>query len=283
MHRSGALPALQAHGRARRPLRICPTAWRTCCLMHAADSLSSLGGCMKVDDAGLWSPNHRYHLVVQGDGNIVLYNGLQSIIQNAIWSTKTTGSGSANVLCMQGDGNLVVYTRSGVAKWSSKTVRGSALGPYTLRLQDDGNLVIYSSTNAIWATNTAASSPPPPSPPPVRNGHKGQSPLHPLLCTSNHDRLRSARRGGLRRSPWPPPLLWPASLSVRAGCMSECLHDCASPPERRWLDRRLMLMLRSCIQLATACRTGFAPPACLPSLRLGLCGSTAAGRHRPQV
>lgn len=90
--------------------------------------------------------NGAYMLIVQNDGNLVLYfNGV------AKWSSGTVGSGSNNSLIMQGDGNLVLYSSSGKVLWASGT-KGS--GNY-LQIQDDGNLVIYNSSNtSLWATNT---------------------------------------------------------------------------------------------------------------------------------
>jgi hypothetical protein len=55
-------------------------------------------------------------LVVQGDGNLVLY-GSSGV---ALWSTRTNGT-SGNRLVVQGDGNLVLYGSSGVALWSTRT------------------------------------------------------------------------------------------------------------------------------------------------------------------
>ena len=89
----------------------------------------------------LWSPRTApYELVMQGDGNLVLYQG-----GTALWATYS--SGSANYLVMQGDGNLVVYNSSGVAQWDSGT---SGSGFYA-EVQSDSNFVIYSSSNlAEW-------------------------------------------------------------------------------------------------------------------------------------
>jgi len=92
----------------------------------------------------LYSPNHSYRLIMQGDGNLVLYHG-----GSALWSSKTNGHDGANAV-MQGDGNFVVY-QSGHALWNSHTDHH---GGAKLDMQDDGNLVIRESGHAIWATGT---------------------------------------------------------------------------------------------------------------------------------
>jgi hypothetical protein len=87
----------------------------------------------------LWSPNGAYEVVMQGDGNLVLYqNG------SALWATYTSGD---NHLAMQTDGNLVVYNSSGVAQWNS----GTSGSNFYAVIQVDSNFVIYSPTNgAQW-------------------------------------------------------------------------------------------------------------------------------------
>ena len=95
-------------------------------------------------DQALTSPNLSYKLVLQGDGNLVLYSG-----SRALWSTGTVGS-RADRLVMQGDGNLVLYSGSR-ALWSTGTVGSRA---DRLVMQGDGNLVLYSPSRAVWATGT---------------------------------------------------------------------------------------------------------------------------------
>ncbi|WP_216838948.1 hypothetical protein [Caulobacter sp. S45] len=94
----------------------------------------------------MWSQDGRYELVLQGDGNLVLYGP-----SGALWSSATSGTQAA-YLVMQGDGNLVLYDVQSKALWSSQT-SGNA-GAY-LALQTDGNLVVYSASNAaVWNTGT---------------------------------------------------------------------------------------------------------------------------------
>lgn len=103
-------------------------------------------------DETLWagqyilSNNVLYALVMQGDGNLVLYgNGMQPL-----WSSGTAGSG-ANRVVMQSDGNLVLYTSDDKAVWNSRT---NGRGSSTLYMQDDGNAVVYSSSGSTWNSHT---------------------------------------------------------------------------------------------------------------------------------
>jgi hypothetical protein len=93
------------------------------------------------------TPKGNYHLELQRDGNLVLYN-----VGQPLWATGTAGMAIAN-LSMQPDGNLVLYSNSGKAVWSSGTFGSYNAG---LALQADGNLVLYSqSGQPIWNTKTA--------------------------------------------------------------------------------------------------------------------------------
>jgi hypothetical protein len=94
----------------------------------------------------LISPNGKYKLIMQTDGNLVLYRVYDNY---ALWSSGTAGQAVSRVI-MQGDGNLVIYLTNGRPIWASRT-QGNP-GSH-LRLQDDGNLVIYKPL-PIWYTGT---------------------------------------------------------------------------------------------------------------------------------
>lgn len=92
------------------------------------------------------STDGRYTLVLQGDGNLVLYS-----LRRALWSSGTHGK-PVSIMAMQGDGNLVLYDAQGRYHWASWTQGNQAS---QLVLQNDGNLVLYGSTGRpIWATWT---------------------------------------------------------------------------------------------------------------------------------
>ncbi len=94
----------------------------------------------------LRSSDRRYALVLQGDGNLVLYGPGYHVL----WHSNTDGTGTDR-LVMQGDGNLVLYA-GGKATWSSKT---NGRGASNLILQSDGNLVVYKQGGgSTWSSRT---------------------------------------------------------------------------------------------------------------------------------
>ena len=104
-------------------------------------------------EQSLPSDNKQYKLILQSDGNVVLYNQQSQ----AIWATNTRGI-QPRELIMQTDGNLVLYGTNGFPKWASNTYNNP--GAF-LNVQDDGNLVVYragsqteTANNALWASGS---------------------------------------------------------------------------------------------------------------------------------
>jgi hypothetical protein len=96
----------------------------------------------------LVSANGRVTLIMQDDGNLVLY---RTDNNEALWASNTYGEPVTHAI-MQDDGNFVVYDDAGKPYWSSNTWGNP--GAWVIA-QDDGNLVVYSSLNApLWASNT---------------------------------------------------------------------------------------------------------------------------------
>lgn len=94
----------------------------------------------------LLSPDRQSTLVLQGDGNVVLYTNFRPV-----WHTNTMGRPSSR-LVMQDDGNLVLYDKNGGALWTSGTAGQNGA---SLALQTDGNLVIYQQAGgAAWSIGT---------------------------------------------------------------------------------------------------------------------------------
>lgn len=94
----------------------------------------------------LVSTNGRYRLVLQADGNLVLYRKSDG---KSLWASGTNGTAVRQAI-MQSDGNFVIYGFNG-ALWASHTHGRSGC---FLVVQDDGNIVIYQPSTPQWATNT---------------------------------------------------------------------------------------------------------------------------------
>ena len=117
----------------------------------------------------LQSDNKLHTLIMQQDGNVVLYDH-QS---RPLWATNTGGLITPREFIMQTDGNLVLYSTDGQARWASRTWNNP--GAF-LNVQDDGNLVVYragsqseTADNALWAAGSNDMWTPPPHPPAPSN------------------------------------------------------------------------------------------------------------------
>ena len=123
------------------------------CLAGMGSVLNTGASLWAIGKSTIVSPNGQYKLIMQTDGNLVMYknNG------TPIWSSGTMGSGTDNQLIMQSAGNLVMYS-NGTAVWATPaSTIGSGSNNY-LSVQDDGNLVIYSgpnNTNPVWSSGSA--------------------------------------------------------------------------------------------------------------------------------
>jgi hypothetical protein len=110
---------------------------KTPCSLTVRQRQSSLyQGSQMNTGAKRWSPNGRYVLTLEEDGNLVIYRKPSN---EAVWSSQTRGIGVVKAL-MQFDGNFVLYTVDNEARWHT----GTDMKPINhLLLQNDGNLVIY--------------------------------------------------------------------------------------------------------------------------------------------
>ncbi|HEU4715352.1 MAG TPA: PA14 domain-containing protein, partial [Candidatus Saccharimonadales bacterium] len=91
------------------------------------------------------SPDQRFYLIYQTDGNVVLRGPTGA----AIWNNHKAGVASTRLI-MQSDGNLVLYNGS-TPVWSTGTNGHS--GSY-LQVQNDGNLVVYTNYTGTYSWNT---------------------------------------------------------------------------------------------------------------------------------
>ncbi|RQR55055.1 peptidase S53 [Burkholderia sp. Bp9140] len=98
----------------------------------------------------VYSASQSHRLVMQGDGNLVLYNTTSGA---AVWNSGTNGNAGAYAV-FQTDGNFVVYSAGSTPLWYSST--SSASYGQSLTVQDDGNMVIYRLSVPVFATATSA-------------------------------------------------------------------------------------------------------------------------------
>ena len=95
----------------------------------------------------LTSSNGQFQLILQSDGNLVLYRMAN---HHPLWASNTDGTDAMRAI-MQMDGNFVLYNFHGHALWASGT---DGKPNSFLIMQDDGNLVIYQPHVPIWASGT---------------------------------------------------------------------------------------------------------------------------------
>ncbi len=111
-----------------------------------------LNHTMNIGDQ-LVSPDGRAAMILQTDGNLVLY---RTDNRQALWSSKTNGRGVVRAN-LQSDGNLVLVDRNDAPLWASNT-RGTLPG-VNLSVQNDGNAVlegaVYLPTGGAWSTESS--------------------------------------------------------------------------------------------------------------------------------
>ena len=100
----------------------------------------------------LTSPSGEHVLILQSDGNLVLYEKMPLVDGNVsldpIWATDTFDQ-DAWYATMQADGNFVICNRGSEILWESGTNKAGSF----LLLRDDGKLVINDVT-AVWEADT---------------------------------------------------------------------------------------------------------------------------------
>lgn len=119
----------------------------------------------------LVSPGQKYFAILQGDGNLVVYDGYKPLTGTGlvVWNSKTWGHTAPQFAILQGDGNFVLYAGSdgdhqtGVL-WAAASNGGN--GQSILMLDDTGSLGVYTGTDATHTTAKRWSTPPYASPAP---------------------------------------------------------------------------------------------------------------------
>ena len=99
----------------------------------------------------LTSPNGRAHLIMQDDGNLVLYC---TSTNRAVWATHTRDSHPEKPGAMfKRDGNIIIFDMKMVVRRYAANSHDK--GGAKLVMQDDANLVIYTNYGKpVWASGT---------------------------------------------------------------------------------------------------------------------------------
>jgi hypothetical protein len=108
-------------------------------------SATVIRGTSVLERGQAWKAG-RTVLVLQGDGNLVLYDRQG----HPRWQSGTVGQGATTVF--QADGNFVVYTSSMHPVWSSRT---DGQDGAELLLGADGNLTIRHGAAVLWSARSA--------------------------------------------------------------------------------------------------------------------------------
>ena len=121
--------------------------------VYASDTLAS--GQLLPSGQSLTSNNAAYKLIMQTDGNLVLYakSAINGVNGRVLWSSGTSGNPGAYA-AEQWDGNLVVVNATNTVQlWSSGTAGNP--GAYAV-VQLDGDFVVVNAPNTVqlWHTNT---------------------------------------------------------------------------------------------------------------------------------
>ena len=92
----------------------------------------------------LLSPNGRYRLIYQEDGNLVLYDQQTGA---ALWASGTEGT-SAGYTVLHPNGDLTVHDAAGAERWATRT---AGHPDAVLVLQDEGNVALRDSRGQeLW-------------------------------------------------------------------------------------------------------------------------------------
>jgi hypothetical protein len=96
----------------------------------------------------LVSSSRLFNLIMQDDGNLVLYRTMFAL---PLWASNTNGTPVDHAV-MQADGNLVACSAQGVSYWATNTAGHPGAD---VLMQDDGNAVVYDNARSpLWASDT---------------------------------------------------------------------------------------------------------------------------------
>lgn len=116
----------------------------------AAAQSTLLSGQTLASGQALASPDGRYELAMQTDGNLVLSVANPGGTPRPVFSSGT-GADPGATATLEPTGDLVVSNAQGVPVWGTNS---SAKGCANLDVQDDGNLVLYTRAASFWSSQT---------------------------------------------------------------------------------------------------------------------------------
>ncbi|KAL7836089.1 hypothetical protein AOLI_G00273730 [Acnodon oligacanthus] len=93
----------------------------------------------------LISNDRNYKAIFQDDGNFVIYGW------KPLWASNTYGK-PVTRLIMQGDGNLVLYTGDGQPLWASNSWQNSITNDNSLFINNDGHLAVQRGSQVLWTS-----------------------------------------------------------------------------------------------------------------------------------
>lgn len=114
---------------------------------HTVNSIVASGGTLRRGWMIYSPPPEDERLVMQKDGNLVLYDGAGK----ALWATNTGGHPGAWARMLT-NGNLVVYAPGHTVLWASNTSKHRGA---QLTLQANGNLVVSLGSAVLWTSGTS--------------------------------------------------------------------------------------------------------------------------------
>eukprot|EP01133_Synstelium_polycarpum_P012471 gene12471-14630_t len=122
--------------------------------------------------------SNNFYLVMQQDGNLVLYRGNSFLPQHAAWASNTCGKPHGPfTLTMQHDGNLVVYDSHRHPTWASCT-NGKGHGNHTAVVTYSGSLEVLDGHNhKLWHSHITHHVPAP-APVVILPTHQLPGPVH---------------------------------------------------------------------------------------------------------
>ena len=101
-----------------------------------------------------FSDNGAYFLIMQEDGNLVIYErdfSLAYMDNKAVWASQTYHFGQQPyMLVIEKDGELVIYDALWVPLWKARTA-GKGVAPFRLEVTNDGDLSLIDQMNkVVW-------------------------------------------------------------------------------------------------------------------------------------